>query len=151
MHLLSITYLKNKFNHLKSNRMKAFINKLIALFTAFFSSIAKMFASAKEFTELVHDVSVDLKEQSKQEKIENQYKQIQKINNMSILTARPEGMSFEDYKRHLKAQKQWIKQRKQGFLVYRSSVILTDPDDRKIKRKQTFHPFVGVASSLKPV
>lgn len=68
-----------------------------------------------------------------------------------ILTARPDGMSFKEYKEQLKAQKQWIKERKKGFLVYRSSVVLTDPNDKTKKRIQTFHPFEGVASSLKPV
>jgi hypothetical protein len=76
-----------------------------------------------------------------------------------ILTKRPENMSFQDYKIHLKRQREWLKQRKQGFFVYISSEVkkkivekptgkIIEGQEREKKKttvhqKVTYRPFVG--------
>lgn len=54
-------------------------------------------------------------------------------------------MSFEDYKAHLKKQKAWIKQKKQGEFYYVSSDIYYAPEDvnRLFGLRTTYPPFVG--------
>ena len=72
-----------------------------------------------------------------------------------ILNERPVGMNFEDYKNHLKAQKQWIKGRLKGFICYVSSEIIErefDKNEKEIRQRlRIFPPFVGIASKLKPL
>lgn len=67
---------------------------------------------------------------------------------MKILTARPASMDFETYKSHMREQKKWIKERLRGFLVYKSSEIITIG---KVQTMRKYAPFVGCASSLKPL
>lgn len=50
-----------------------------------------------------------------------------------ILCERPANMSFEDYRKHLVKQKEWIKNRKKGRLIYPGSGM----------------PFVGDTSKLR--
>lgn len=69
-----------------------------------------------------------------------------------IINARPEGMSFEAYREHLKAQNEWIKNRKKGFLVYLASEIRTIGEGKNaMQTSRKYQPFVGVASKLKPI
>ena len=44
---------------------------------------------------------------------------------MNIITERPEGMSYEDYKTYLKAQDKTLKQYKKGRLVWLSKLYPT--------------------------
>lgn len=64
---------------------------------------------------------------------------------MEILNERPEGMSFIDYKIHLKVQKAWIKNKKRGELYYISSDVFYAPEDtqRLFGLRRTSDPFVG--------
>jgi len=74
-----------------------------------------------------------------------------------IITERPKGMSFEQYKTALREQKEWLQNRRKGFLVYKAvEVYMQEFKDAKgIKQKQqmrkTFAPFVGDVSKLKPI
>jgi len=70
--------------------------------------------------------------------------------NLQILNERPEGMSFPDYKKHLKSQKAQIKQYKKGRLVYLAHEIKTFTT-MEIDYTKTFKypPFVGDTHSLK--
>lgn len=83
---------------------------------------------------------------------ESQYKRT-----FEILCKRPEKMSFQAYKEHLKKQKEWIKNRKQGFFVYVSTEIFTreftDKKGNKSKQQytKTHKPFVGIVRDLRPI
>lgn len=54
-------------------------------------------------------------------------------------------MLFADYRAHLKAQKQWIKNKRKGELYYLSSQIFYSPEDKLqlFGLRETFNPFVG--------
>lgn len=69
---------------------------------------------------------------------------------MEILRERPENMSYEDYKTHLKGQKNWIKRHKQGKLYYISSDMFYSPEDtnKLFGLRETFPPFVGNTKDL---
>lgn len=46
---------------------------------------------------------------------------------MTILSSRPKGMTFEDYRDHLREQKRWLKfKRKHGSICY----IASEPTNR---------------------
>lgn len=92
-------------------------------------------------------------------------KQKEVIRNVQLLTARPKGMSYEDYKESRKAQNKWLKQRLQGFVCYVASELVfidkdgvqrlfnpkTDSQLRTFVRKNPT-PFVGSARyDLKPL
>ena len=47
----------------------------------------------------------------------------------SLLNERPEGMSYEDYKERLVAQRRWLKNRLRVFFVWKSKGILTKDRD----------------------
>lgn len=49
---------------------------------------------------------------------------------MKILNERPDGMSFPEYKGHLKEQKIWLKQKRQGR-------PLTKEEEEKRNQKQS--------------
>jgi len=70
---------------------------------------------------------------------------------MDILNARPEDMSFEEYKDQLKFQKAWIKNHKQGRLFYLASEILYVPEDttRRFGYPQTYSGYIGNTAELK--
>lgn len=73
---------------------------------------------------------------------------------MEIFTKRPAGMSYADYKMHLKKQGAWLKERlSRGFLVYKSweatKVHTNSGRSRDMVRK--FPPFVGFVKLLKPL
>lgn len=87
------------------------------------------------------------------------------VRNVQLLTSRPKGMSYEDYKESLKAQSKWLKQRLQGFICYVASELVvvdkngvqrlfnpkTDSQLRTFARKNPT-PFVGSARyDLKPL
>lgn len=56
------------------------------------------------------------------------------VRNVQLLTSRPKGMSYEDYKECRKAQNKWLKQRLQGFICYvASELVIIDK-----KRSTTF-------------
>lgn len=92
-------------------------------------------------------------------------KQKEVVHNVQLLTARPKGMSYEDYKESRKAQNKWLKQRLQGFVCYVASELVvidkdgiqrlfnpkTDSQLRTFVRKNPT-PFVGSARyDLKPL
>ena len=61
-----------------------------------------------------------------------------------ILTARPVGMSYEDYRNKLVMQNAKLKARKRGFLCYKSSeVIETEAGGRRFSRVKKYPPCVG--------
>jgi hypothetical protein len=70
---------------------------------------------------------------------------------MDILKERPEGMDFTEYKTHLKFQKAWIKNHKQGRLFYLASEIIYMPEDTKkmFGFRQTYPAFIGKTKELK--
>lgn len=92
-------------------------------------------------------------------------KQKEVVRNVQLLTARPKGMNYEDYKESRKAQNKWLKQRLQGFVCYVASELVvidkdgiqrlfnpkTDSQLRTFVRKNPT-PFVGSARyDLKPL
>jgi hypothetical protein len=62
-----------------------------------------------------------------------------------ILTARPEGMSFAEYRHKLDMQRSKFKARKQfGFLCYKAVEVLdTEVDGHKIQSVKKYPPCVG--------
>ncbi len=87
------------------------------------------------------------------------------VRNVQLLTSRPKGMSYEDYKEYRTAQNKWLKQRLQGFICYVASELVvidknevqrlfnpqTDSQLRTFVRKNPT-PFVGSARyDLKPL
>jgi hypothetical protein len=74
-----------------------------------------------------------------------------------ILTSRPKGMSFEKYKAALRNQKEWLRNRRKGFLVYKAVEIYEQTfenakgEKTKQQLRRTFAPFVGDVSTLKPI
>jgi hypothetical protein len=70
----------------------------------------------------------------------------------AIITARPAGMSFKDYRIKRKEQQEKLKFRKTGFLVYLASEIITQQIGwQKIERIVKYPPFVGRVKNLKIV
>lgn len=65
--------------------------------------------------------------------------------NMEILTSRPEGMDYSDYKEYLKLQKKWIKNRLKGSLVYKASERVKIGNNYYI---QNYLPFKGKTKYL---
>lgn len=63
----------------------------------------------------------------------------------TILTKRPEGMSFVEYRHKLEMQKSKLKARKQfGFLCYKAIEVLeTEVDGHKIQSVKKYAPCVG--------
>ena len=63
----------------------------------------------------------------------------------TILTARPEGMSFSEYRHKLAMQNAKIKARRQfGFLCYKAVEVLeTEVDGHKIQSVKKYHPCMG--------
>lgn len=63
----------------------------------------------------------------------------------TILTARPEGMSFSEYRHKLDMQKAKLKARKQfGFLCYKAvEVISTEVGGKQIQSVRRYAPCVG--------
>lgn len=87
------------------------------------------------------------------------------VRNVQLLTSRPNGMRYEDYKELLTAQNKWLKQRLQGFICFVASELViidnngvqrlfnpkTDSQLRTFVRKNPT-PFVGSARyDLKPL
>nr|DAN26014.1 MAG TPA: hypothetical protein [Caudoviricetes sp.] len=87
------------------------------------------------------------------------------VRNVQLLTFRPNGMSYKDYKESRKAQNKWLKQRLQGFICYVASELViidkngvqrlfnpkTDSQLRTFVRKNPT-PFVGSTRyDLKPL
>ncbi|WAX17218.1 hypothetical protein PF672P2_00081 [Parabacteroides phage PF672P2] len=71
---------------------------------------------------------------------------------MEILTKRPAGMSYADYKMHLKKQGAWLKERvSRGFLVYKSWEAVKSPVENGESglAVRKFSPFVGSVKQLK--
>lgn len=70
----------------------------------------------------------------------------------AIITARPTGMSFKDYRRKRKEQQEKLKFRKTGFIVYLASEIITQQiGGKKVKKLIKYRPFVGRVKNLKIV
>ena len=69
---------------------------------------------------------------------------------MEILNERPEGMSFEEYRNHLKEQKKWIKNAKKGKLYYMSVKLHYSPLDKEklFGMRESFPPFKGKVKDL---
>lgn len=69
---------------------------------------------------------------------------------MDILNERPEGMTFEEYKAHLRFQKAWIKNHKRGRFYYISSDTAYVPEDtyKKFGYVKTYPAFVGDTKDL---
>ena len=63
----------------------------------------------------------------------------------TILTKRPEGMSFIEYRHKLEMQKSKLKARRQfGFLCYKAiEVIETNTDGVKLQSAKKYPPCVG--------
>ncbi len=63
----------------------------------------------------------------------------------TILTKRPEGMSFIEYRHKLEMQKSKLKARRQfGFLCYKAIEVLeTEVDGHKIQSVKKYAPCVG--------
>jgi len=78
---------------------------------------------------------------------------------MKILTERPKGMKFEDYKEHLREQKRWLKAKRHGSIVYIASEIYDHYPTLKnglkskdsVKMKSNYQPFRGCVRDLKPL
>lgn len=86
--------------------------------------------------------------------------------NVQLLTSRPKGMSYEDYREARKYQNQWLKQRLKGFICYVASELVTvdkitgasrlfdhrQDDINKALMRRNPTPFVGSARyDLKPL
>jgi hypothetical protein len=67
-------------------------------------------------------------------------KEVEIFRSNLILNARPENMSFPEFRKHLKRQK-WIKTRKRGFWVYETWDVQ--------KRKNV--SFIGLVNQLQPM
>lgn len=52
-------------------------------------------------------------------------KETEVARNVQLLTSRPKGMSYEDYREARKYQNQWLKQRLKGFICYIASELVT--------------------------
>lgn len=50
-------------------------------------------------------------------KKENNIPQKEVVRNVQLLTSRPKGMSYENYKEARTSQNKWLKQRLQGFFA----------------------------------
>ena len=63
----------------------------------------------------------------------------------TILTARPKGMSFQEYRHKLDMQRSKLKARKQfGFMCYKAiEVIEAEVEGHKIQRTKKYPPCVG--------
>lgn len=87
------------------------------------------------------------------------------VRNVQLLTSRPNGMSYEDYKELRTSQNKWLKRRLQGFICFIASELVvignngvqrlfnpkTDSQLRTFVRKNPT-PFVGSARyDLKPL
>lgn len=98
-------------------------------------------------------------------KKENNIPQKEVVRNVQLLTSRPKGMSYENYKEARTSQNKWLKQRLQGFICYVASELVTidkngtqrlfnsrtDSQLRTFVRKNPT-PFVGSARyNLKPL
>lgn len=86
--------------------------------------------------------------------------------NISLLTARPKGMSYQEYRERRAYQNAWLKERLKGFICYVSSELIvydkitglprlfnhrTD-DIHKANIRTNPQPFVGSARyGLKPL
>ena len=93
-------------------------------------------------------------------------KETEVARNVQLLTYRPNGMSYEDFKEARKAQNQWLKQRMKGFICYVASELVTvdkltgvtrlfdhrQDDINKALMRKNPTPFVGSARyDLKPL
>lgn len=63
---------------------------------------------------------------------------------MQIITKRPEGMSYKEYRQRRKEFTNWQrKRRKHGVLVYLASQIITEETPfGKVERRRTYMPAV---------
>lgn len=119
------------------------------LFLSFINWIKNLFKKV----ETVKTVEKIMNEIKKEEKADS----VDYSRNFEILNARPEKMSFKDYKNHLKVQKAYIRNRKKGFLVYKAAEIYETEfmnqkgEKHKEKMYRTFSPFVGVVAKLRPI
>jgi len=117
--------------------------------------ISKIFNGAKKETKFVveseHRVISETKAKPKEKKEFNR--------EVKIITARPADMSFTDYRIYLVKQREWLKRRKAGFLVYKSIEWFDREVENKHGKKEKtkvarhFPPFVGRAKYdlLEPV
>lgn len=93
-------------------------------------------------------------------------KETEVARNVQLLTSRPKGMSYEDYRESRKYQNQWLKQRLKGFICYIASELVTvdkitgasrlfnhrQDDINKALMRKNPTPFVGSARyDLKPL
>lgn len=93
-------------------------------------------------------------------------KETEVARNVQLLTSRPKGMSYEDYREARKYQNQWLKQRFKGFICYIASELVTvdkitgasrlfnhrQDDINKALMRKNPTPFVGSARyDLKPL
>lgn len=93
-------------------------------------------------------------------------KETEVARNVQLLTSRPKGMSYEDYREARKYQNQWLKQRLKGFICYIASELVTvdkitgasrlfnhrQDDINKALMRKNPTPFVGSARyDLKPL
>jgi len=93
-------------------------------------------------------------------------KETEVARNVQLLTSRPKGMSYEDYREARKYQNQWLKQRLKGFICYVASELVTvdkitgvsrlfdhrKDDINKALMRRNPTPFVGSARyDLKPL
>lgn len=93
-------------------------------------------------------------------------KETEVTRNVQLLTSRPKGMSYEDYREVRKYQNQWLKQRLKGFICYIASELVTvdkitgasrlfdhrQDDINKALMRRNPTPFVGSARyDLKPL
>lgn len=93
-------------------------------------------------------------------------KETEVARNVYLLTSRPKGMSYEDYREARKYQNQWLKQRLKGFICYIASELVTvdkitgasrlfnhrQDDINKALMRKNPTPFVGSARyDLKPL
>lgn len=67
---------------------------------------------------------------------------------MQILNERPEDMSFNDYKAHLKKQSKWIRDKKRGVLCYVATEIVHFNQFKEFGYRQTYPPFKGNSENL---
>lgn len=69
---------------------------------------------------------------------------------MEILSARPKGMSYADYREHMKNQAKWIKQYRFGSVIYISWEFIYNSSTKE-RILHRYLPFRGSTKSLRPL
>ena len=133
--------------------MKAIFKSIIDLFVKIFSNFLKPNIMQDNSVSITRNHHKHYEQARTAEEVVAEVKESMKDSfsrKNAILNARPEKMGFEEYKEHLQAQKKWIKNRLNGFLVYKAIELYTTTiRGIEVTTDRTFPPFVGDTHKLK--